>query len=58
MIEDYFVDQDNQKQKKEIQKLKKKNKKKDEKIESIWMTKFKQELWNKEISKVKKRDAQ
>ena len=55
MIEDYFVEQDNnQIQKKKTQKLKKKNKKKDEKIDQIRVAKFEQEIRNKEFSKVKK----
>lgn len=45
MIEDYFVEQDNnQLQKKKVHKLKKKNKKKDEKIDQIRVAKFEQEI--------------
>jgi hypothetical protein len=58
MIEDYFEEQDNNKiQKKKVTKLKKKNKWKDEKIDLIRNAKFEQEIKNKELSKIKKRDA-
>ncbi len=59
MLRDYVKEAEQEKVKaKRLRPLKKKNKKRDSRIERIRTAKFQQELKNKQLSKMKKRDAQ